>query len=87
MTKEQAEVKLPMLPLIYPVEVSYGQGMSGEPVLQFSFTRGGLGMSTLQVPLLPNEAQIQSIVFDGLPLAHADKLASLAIMLSPPQPA
>ncbi len=87
MTKEQAEVKLGLMPLNTNVTVSYEPDMeSGAPMLTFAYpTVPGPGQSTIQIPLAPNSTNLANVVAN-LPLNAADRLASLAIMLSPSLP-
>lgn len=85
MTKEQATTKLSLLPLLVPVTVEYGENDDGVPMLDFSYpTIPGPGDNVIQVSLAPTEQQLKDLVAN-LPIAPVDRLASLAIMLSPPQ--
>lgn len=85
MTREQARTKLDLLPLLISVSVEYSTNMDDDPVLEFSYHNiPGPGESVVQLPLSPSEVNLRDLV-NNLPLAPADKLAALAIMLSPPQ--
>lgn len=87
MNKEQAEVKLALMPLLTTVEVSYAEDMeSGAPILQFFYNNiPGPGQTTIQIPLVPNSTNLADVVAN-LPLAAEDRLACVAVMLAPSQP-
>jgi hypothetical protein len=82
MTKEQAEEKLALLPLLTTVTVSYAED-AGVPYLQYSYSSiPGPGTTNIGVDLVPTAAQLQDCV-NNLPLAPENRLAALAIMLAP----
>jgi hypothetical protein len=81
MTKEQAETKLSLLPLTAAVTVYY-EMISDAPYLAFEYGLPGGGAGTISIPINPTETNLGNLV-DNLPLANADRLAALAIMLSP----
>lgn len=84
MTKEQAETKLALLPLLTTVDVSYGE--PSDPGLIFHYINiPGPGETTIQIDLAPSETQLGDLV-NNLPIAPANRLAALAIMLVPPLP-
>jgi hypothetical protein len=59
--------------------------LEDDPVLQFTYQNiPGPGETNFQMGLSPSDENMKDLV-NNLPLAAADKLASLAIMLSPPQ--
>lgn len=83
MTKEQADAKLAVLPLTTSVTTYYSD-FYGEPYLAYEFTLNG-SVNSIQLPINPNITNIQDLA-NHLPLAAADRLASLAILLAPALP-
>lgn len=82
MTKEQAEIKLALMPLTAPVIVSYQPDMEDETQQRLTFTTTN---GNIQVPLAPGEIHLETVV-NNLPLAASNRLACLAIMLAPALP-
>jgi hypothetical protein len=87
MTKDQLERKLSLVPLLIPVSVSYEEDDDGNPVLRLSYnTIPGPGEASCSIGLAPNELQLQD-VSNFLPLSSpVERLAALAILISPSLP-
>ena len=84
MTKEQAQTKLGLLPLTATVAVDNSTDEDNRPVIEFSYQSGGATIS-IALDLVPTATQLNDLV-NNLPLLPANKLASLAIMLTPSLP-
>lgn len=84
MTKTQIQTKLALLPLLVPVAVADGTNDDGDPVVEISYDSiPGPGQVFIQIAPSANESQMQDVV-NNLPLLAANRLAALAIMLTPP---
>jgi hypothetical protein len=84
MTKEQADSKLALLPLTASVDTYYGFE-DDIPTLSFEYPLSGGGWGTISIPMQPSETNLRDLAMN-LPLATADRLASLAILLAPTPP-
>ncbi len=86
MNKAQLVIKLAMLPLRKPMAAEYVNDGDGNPKISLSFDNpNGPGSSAIEVDISPTEAQLAD-VSRNLPLHAADRLASLAILLTPSLP-
>ncbi len=83
MTKEQADAKLALLPLTASVTTYYTFAEEGElPYLTFEYGLTGGGTGSVSIPLAASLTNFSDLC-SNLPLASADRLASLAILLAP----
>jgi hypothetical protein len=84
MTKEQADAKLALLPLTAAVSTYY-DFIDEVPYLTFEYALSGGGAGSVSIPMSPSDTNLNDLV-NNLPMLAADRLASLAIMLTPAQP-
>lgn len=82
MTQVQMQQKLALLPLTAPVTVEGEIDEDGIPRLSMTYPLVPSGSSNVTIHVNHTEQQLRDLV-NNLPLAAADKLASLAIMLIP----
>jgi hypothetical protein len=83
MTKEQADAKLAVLPLTSAV-TTYYQTIEDEPYLTYQYMSGN-SVATISLPMNPNLTNLQNLSAN-LPLQSSDRLAALAILVSPTLP-
>lgn len=80
MTKEQADAKLALLPLTAAV-TTYYDFVDDLPYLTFDYQLPGGGGGSVSIPINHTTTNLSDLAAN-LPLANADRLASLAILLA-----
>lgn len=84
MTKEQADEKLAVLPLLSSVATYYAFE-DETPTLTFEWQNPGGGWASVSIPMSPSLTNLHDLS-QHLPLAAADRVAALAILIAPALP-